>query len=131
MEEKNSFNYAYSASEQAEIERIKNKYMPQKEGKLETLRRLDESASSRATMWALILGITGTIIMGAGMSLVMTDLYKALSMSPALALALGVSVGLVGMVISIIAYPVYNIVLAKMRRKIAPEILRLAEELEK
>lgn len=131
MEEKNTFNYAYSASEQAEIEKIKSKYMPREESKLETLRRLDASANSKATMWALILGIVGVIIMGAGMSLVMTDLYAALSMSPAVAMVVGVIVGLFGMIISVIAYPTYNIVLAKTRKKLAPEILRLAEELEK
>ena len=131
MEEKNTFNYAYSASEQAEIEKIKSKYMPREESKLETLRRLDASASSKATMWALILGIVGTVIMGAGMSLVMTDLYVALSMSPAVAMVVGVTVGLFGMIISVMAYPTYNIVLAKTRKKLAPEILRLAEELEK
>lgn len=131
MEEKNTFNYAYSASEQAEIEKIKSKYMPREESKLEALRRLDASANSKATMWALILGIVGTIIMGAGMSLVMTDLYVALSMSPAVAMVVGVTVGLFGMIISVIAYPTYNIVLAKTRKKLAPEILRLAEELEK
>ncbi len=131
MEEKNTFNYAYCASEQAEIERIKNKYMPRKESKLETLRRLDESASSRATMWALILGITGAIIMGAGMSLVMTELGAAMSMSPVVSMIIGIVIGLIGMIMAVFAYPVYNLVLAKMRRKIAPEILRLAEELEK
>ena len=131
MEEKNTFNYAYSASEQAEIEKIKSKYMPREESKIETLRRLDASASSKATMWALILGIVGTVIMGAGMSLVMTDLYVALSISPAVAMVVGVTVGLFGMIISVMAYPTYNIVLAKTRKKLAPEILRLAEELEK
>lgn len=131
MEEKNTFNYSYSAEEQAEIEKIKNKYMPKTEDKMEKLRRLDESVTSMATTWSLVLGVTGTIVMGAGMSLTMTDLYKALSMSSTAAMVVGIILGLIGMGVAAVAYPVYNLVLAKMRKKIAPEILRLAEELEK
>ena len=131
MEEKNTFNYSYSAEEQAEIEKIKNKYMPKTEDKMEKLRRLDESVTSMATTWSLVLGVTGTIVMGTGMSLTMTDLYKALSMSPTAAMVWGIVLGLIGMGVAAVAYPVYNLVLTKMRKKIAPEILRLAEELEK
>ena len=131
MEEKNTFNYSYSAEEQAEIEKIKNKYMPKTEDKMEKLRRLDESVTSMATTWSLVLGVTGTIVMGTGMSLTMTDLSKALSMSPTAAMVWGIVLGLIGMGVAAVAYPVYNLVLTKMRKKIAPEILRLAEELEK
>ena len=131
MEEKNTFNYSYSAEEQAEIEKIKSKYMPKTEDKMEKLRRLDESVTSMATTWSLVLGVTGTIVMGAGMSLTMTDLYKALTMSPTAAMVVGIILGLIGMGVAAVAYPVYNLVLERMRKKIAPEILRLAEELEK
>jgi hypothetical protein len=131
MEEKNTFNYSYSAEEQAEIEKIKSKYMPKTEDKMEKLRRLDESVTSMATTWSLVLGVTGTIVMGAGMSLTMTDLYKALSMSPTAAMVVGIILGLIGMGVAAVAYPVYNLVLERMRKKIAPEILRLADELEK
>ena len=131
MEEKNTFNYSYSAEEQAEIEKIKSKYMPKTEDKMEKLRRLDESVTSMATTWSLVLGVTGTIVMGAGMSLTMTDLYKALSMSPTAAMVVGIILGLIGMGVAAVAYPVYNLVLERMRKKVAPEILRLADELEK
>jgi hypothetical protein len=131
MEENNTFNYSYSAEEQAEIEKIKSKYMPKTEDKMEKLRRLDESVTSMATTWSLVLGVTGTIVMGAGMSLTMTDLYKALSMSPTAAMVVGIILGLIGMGVAAVAYPVYNLVLERMRKKIAPEILLLAEELEK
>jgi hypothetical protein len=131
MENNNGFSYSYSAENQAEIERIRNKYMPKTEDKLEKLRRLDESVTSKATAWSLVLGILGTLIMGSGMSMVMTDFGTLLFASPIAAIIVGVVLGLVGMVMAIFAYPVYNFVLEKERRRIAPEIIRLADEIEK
>jgi hypothetical protein len=66
--------------------------------------------------------------MGTGMSLAMTDIGSALG---GLAMALGIVVGTVGMVLVALAYPLYNRVLRKEREKIAPEVLRLSEELLK
>jgi hypothetical protein len=66
--------------------------------------------------------------MGTGMSLAMTEIGAALG---DLAMLLGIGVGVVGMVLVALAYPVYNRVLTNARRQIAPEILRLSEELLK
>lgn len=131
MENNNGFSYSYSAENQAEIEKIRNKYLPRTEDKLEKLRRLDESVTSKATVWSLVLGILGTLIMGSGMSMVMTEFGTLVFASPIAAIIVGVLLGLVGMVMAIFAYPVYNFVLEKERRKIAPEIIRLADEIEK
>ena len=66
--------------------------------------------------------------MGTGMSLAMTDIAAALG---SLAMVVGIAVGIVGMVLAALAYPLYNRVLKKQRQKIAPEILRLSDELLK
>jgi hypothetical protein len=66
--------------------------------------------------------------MGAGMSLAMTDIGVVLG---GLAMVLGIAVGVVGIVLVALAYPLYNRVLKKQREKIAPEILRLSDELLK
>lgn len=126
------FNYTYSAKEQAEIKRIREKYAPpvEAEDKMETLRRLDRKVTSKATTAALTVGIIGTLIMGTGMSLIMTEL-GALFGSFFLAIAVGLAMGIVGIFFVCLAYPVYNRTLQKGREKAAPEILRLTDELMK
>ena len=119
----NGFQYTYSAKEQAEIKRIRSKYIPKEENKMEQLRRLDASAAQKATMYAIIVGVIGALIMGAGMSccMVWTDAL----------LIPGIVIGIIGMAVLAVAYPLYNRVLKKERERIAPEILRLTDELMK
>ena len=95
------------------------------------LRRLDASVHSKATAVALVLGIIGALIMGCGMSLIMTDIGAILGAPSNLAMLIGVPIGIVGMVLVCLAYPVYNRTVKKEREKIAPEIIRLADELMK
>ena len=124
-----SFRYTYSAKEQAEVEGIRKKYLPQEENKLERLRKLHNSATQKAQTWAIVLGVIGALILGTGMSLAMTELATILGILGSYAMLIGIVVGLVGLALVALAYPVYNRVLQKERRRIAPEILRLTEEL--
>ena len=121
--ENNSFSYTYSAKQQAEIENIRKKYAPStsEEDKMEQLRRLDRSATNKATITSLIWGITGTLIMGMGMSFALV--WQNTLFIP------GIIIGLIGIAMLSAAYPVYNKVLKKEQEKIAPEILRLTDEL--
>ena len=128
MENNEGFNYTYSAAQQQEIENIRKKYIPQEENKMERLRSLHRSASQKAQVWAIALGVIGALIMGTGMSFAMTELGALIG---DLAMVLGIAVGIVGMILVALAYPVYNSVLKKERQRIAPEILRLSEELLK
>lgn len=134
MEHKNQteeFQYTYSAAEQDELKRIREKYTNREEDKMERLRRLDRRVSERAQTVALVLGILGALILGFGMSLVMSDLPSGLGMPQGLALPLGVLFGCIGGVLVALAYPVYSYVLKSEKKKIAPEILRLTDELMK
>lgn len=123
-----TFRYTYSAKEQAEVEAIRKKYLPPEENKMEQLRKLDRSATGKAQAWAIALGVIGTLILGTGMSLCMTELSGFLGGT---AMFIGIPVGLVGIVLVALAYPVYNRILKKERQRIAPEVLRLTEELMK
>ncbi len=134
MEHKHSeeaFQFTYSAKEQEEIKNIRKKYVVQEEDKMEQLRRLDRSVGQKATTQALIVGICGALVLGFGMSLAMTNLGESFGMSEMAALVVGIVIGLCGMVPVALAYPLYNKVLKKERERVAPEILRLSEELMK
>ena len=124
----NAFEYTYSAKRQKEIEEIRKAYLPEGEDKLERLRRLHAVPTQKAQAAALAVGIIGALILGTGMSLCMTEIGAALGR---LVMTVGIAVGLVGMVLAALAYPVYTRVLKKQREKIAPEILRLSDELLK
>lgn len=128
---KETFHYTYSAKEQAEIQNIRKKYTaPEKqEDKMTQLRRLDAGVYSKATTKALVIGILGALIMGLGMSIVMTDIGAALGTM--LSMIVGIGIGVIGIVLLCFAYPVYNRTLKKEREKIAPEIMRLTDELMK
>ena len=126
--EKNSFEYTYSAERQQEIEAIRKKYLPKEEDKMEQLRRLHSIPTQKAQAASIAIGVLGTLILGTGMSLCMTELGAALGH---LAMVIGILVGILGLVMVALAYPLYNSVLRKERQRIAPEILRLSDELLK
>ncbi len=126
--ENDSFEYTYSAQRQQEVEQIRKAYLPKEEDKLAELRRLHGIPTLKAQAASLAAGILGALILGAGMSLCMTDIGAALGV---FALAVGIAVGLVGMVLTALAYPIYSRVLEKQRALIAPQILRLSDELLK
>lgn len=124
-----SFTYTYSAQQQEEIQNIRSKYLPPEEDKMERLRKLHHSTTQKAQVISLVLGIIGALVMGAGMSLVMTDIGTVIGMDGAL--IPGIVIGIIGVIPVALAYPIYNRVLKKERQRIAPEILRLSEELMK
>ena len=126
--ENHSFEYTYSPQRQQEVEEIRKKYLPKEESKMEQLRRLHNIPTQKAQSASIAVGVIGALILGTGMSLCMTELAAALGH---IAMLLGIAVGLVGMVLVALAYPIYNRVLKEEREKIASEILRLSDELLK
>ena len=128
MDEK-GFQYTYSAKEQNEINDIRKKYLPKDEDKMSQLRRLDASVYRKGTVVSLVIGIIGALVMGAGMSLVMTDIGAKLGMASVM--VPGIVIGVVGMIGVCLAYPVYQAVTKHERERIAPEIIRLSDELLK
>ena len=115
------FSYTYSAQQQDEIEAIRSKYLPPEEDKMEQLRRLDRSAQFRATMTAIVVGLVSTLVLGTGMSLCLV--WGKTLMIP------GIVVGVAGIAGMAAAMPLYQIALKKEQQRIAPQILRLADEL--
>lgn len=126
--ENNSFEYTYCAERQQEIEAIRKKYLPKEEDKMEQLRRLHRIPTQKAQAASIAIGVLGALILGTGMSLCMTELGAALEH---FAMVIGVLAGLIGLIMVALAYPLFNYVLKKERKRIAPEILRLSDELLK
>ncbi len=133
MENKETFSYTYSAKEQEEIKAIRKKYTAEEtvEDKMATLRRLDDAVTQKATTASLVLGIIGALILGIGMSLAMTEIGEAIGLIGAASMSVGIVVGIIGIVLVSLAYPLYNQILKSEREKIAPEIIRLTDELLK
>ena len=117
------FKYSYSAKEQKEIQDIRKKYAPKEEDKMAELRRLDASVTKKGTVASLIVGILSVIVMGIGMCCCMLWANNWFFV--------GIIVGFVGIIGVVLAYPVYSRITKKEREKIAPEILRLTDQLLK
>ena len=132
-QEKIGFTYTYSAKDQAELKRIREKYTAPREveDKMGRLRRLDASVTNTAQAVALVFGVIGTLLLGFGMSLIMTDLSEILGVSDNMPMVLGIVVGIVGGILASLAYPIYNVIVKAKRKKLAPEIIRLTDELIK
>ncbi len=116
------FNYTYSAREQAEMEEIRRKYITpeQKPDKLELMRKLDKKAEMTGTISAICIGLFGTMLLGIGLSLILEfDNFIT-----------GIVLGLFGMGIMALAYPAFRKITELQRKKVAPEILRLSEEIK-
>ena len=131
--EKETFKFTYSAKEQEEIKAIRKKYSApeEKEDKMEELRRLDASVTQKASAYALVVGIIGALILGFGMSLAMTELGEIIGITGNISMLIGIIIGVIGIVLVSFAYPIYNHIVKKERERIAPEIIRLTDELMK
>lgn len=127
--ETESFSYTYSAKQQEDIKAIRKKYEAPEENKMEQLRRLDASATKKATIRSMTVGIIGALIMGLGMSISMTDIGAVFGSF--LSMLVGIVIGVLGIVLVCLAYPTYHRTLKAERERIAPEVLRLSDELMK
>ena len=127
----NGFSYTYSAKEQAELKRIREKYTVREENKLERLRRLDRRATNKAASASIILGVIGALILGSGMSLTMSEFGLLLKLDTVTSLIIGIAAGIFGIALICLAYPLYSRLLRHERKKIAPEVIRLTDELLK
>lgn len=105
------------------IEQIRTKYTQKEDSKLDKLKALDKKAGQTATNFALSFGIIAILIFGTGMCLAMKVIGDNMT--------LGVIIGVLGMILCVANYPLYNLILSSSRKKYAPEILRLSDELLK
>ena len=109
------------------VEKIRSQYMESEHTELDALKTLDAKVKKPAKVFGYIYGSIGAIVMGAGMSLVMTDVGSMLGMNDPL--IPGIAVGVVGLVISCTTYPIYTKILNSRKKKYVPSIMALSEKL--
>ena len=109
------------------VEKIRTKYVEKKDSSLDELRKLDKKVKTPAEVFAYIFGSISALIMGAGMSLVMTDVANMLGLGDMT--VPGIAVGVVGMVLAIVNYPIYKGILNSRKKKYSEQVIALSNKI--
>ncbi len=111
------------------VQKIRTQYIAKESTQLEALKDLDKQVKRPANVFAYIFGSLAAIIMGSGMSLVMTDIGSAVGVENGM--IPGIIIGVVGLGLAIINYPIYKGMLSSRRKKYASRIIALSDEIMK
>ena len=111
------------------VEKIRSQYMEAEHTELDELKALDARVRKPAYVFGYTYGSIGAIVMGAGMSLVMTDIGTVLGMTETL--LPGIAVGIAGLVMSCTTYPIYRKILNARKKKYAGKIMELSDRITK
>ena len=109
------------------VQKIRTQYTEKEHTQLDALKELDKKVKRPANVFAYIFGSIGAIIMGSGMSLVMTEIGSMIGVDNEM--ILGIVVGVIGLIMVIINYPIYSGILGSRREKYADEIIALSDEI--
>ena len=110
------------------VQKIRTQYTQKESTELDALKALDNKVKRPANTFAYLFGSISAIIMGAGMSLIMTDIAEiiGLTVDPMLP---GIVIGIVGMVMALLNYPIYKCILGSRKKKYGAEILKLSDKI--
>ena len=111
------------------VEKIRSQYMQEQHTGLDALKALDAKVKRPARVFGYGYGTVGAIVMGAGMSLVMTDIGAVLGLEDSL--VPGINLGVVGMVMALTTWPIYKKLLGSRKKKYASRIMALSERIVK
>ncbi len=111
------------------VQKIRTQYTEKQHTELDELKALDKKVKKPANIFAYVFGSIAALIMGMGMSLVMTDIGGVVGI--AAPMLPGIVTGVIGMLMAIINYPVYKSLLGSRRRKFADEIIKLSDRIIK
>jgi len=111
------------------VQKIRTQYTEKQYTELDELKALDAKVKRNAHVFAYIYGSVSAIVMGAGMSLVMTDIGAVIGLAGTM--VPGIAIGVVGMGMALSTYPIYKKILQSRKKKFAPEILALSEKILK
>ncbi len=108
-------------------EKIRTQYMEKTATELDALRELDRKVKRPANIFGYTFGSLSALIMGSGMSLVMTDIGAALGLAEPL--VPGIIIGIAGLSMAILNYPIFKGILSARKRKFAPQIIALSDKI--
>ena len=108
-------------------QKIRTQYMEKTPSELDALRELDSKVKRPTNVFAYVFGSISAIIMGAGMSLVMTDIGTTLGMGNTM--VPGIIIGIVGLAAALANYPLHKKLMSARKKKYAPEILALSDKI--
>ena len=108
------------------VQKIRTQYTEKEHSDLDELKALDKRVKKPANIFAYVFGSLSAVIMGSGMSLVMTDVGEMLGIS---SMVPGIVIGIAGMVLAIANYPIYKRILASRKKKYADEIIAISDKL--
>lgn len=109
------------------VQKIRTQYMEKEQTKLDELKALDKKVKMPVNVFSYVFGSMSAIIMGSGMSLIMTDLGESLGMGDVM--VPGVIIGVIGLVLAVMNYPLYRKLLASRKEKYAARIIALSDKL--
>ena len=109
------------------VEKIRSQYTEQEHTELDELKALDARVKKPANVFAYTYGSISAIIMGAGMSLVMTDIGAVIGLESAM--VLGIAIGVVGLGLALSTYPIYKNMLNARKKKFASRIMALSDKI--
>jgi len=109
------------------VQKIRTQYTEKQHTELDELKALDAKVKRPANVFAYTYGSVSAIIMGAGMSLVMTDIGATMGLANAM--VPGIIVGVVGMLMALTTYPIYKRMLSARKKKYAAQIMKLSDKI--
>lgn len=109
------------------VQKIRTQYTEKEHTQLDALKELDAKVKRPAIIFAYIFGIISAIVMGSGMSLVMTDIGSFIGIENVM--VIGIIIGIIGILMAIINYPIFKSILVSRRKKYAEQIMKLSDEI--
>ena len=109
------------------VEKIRSAYLPKvrEEDKLKELEALDKKVHRPAKTFAYVFGTVGSLVLGTGMSLAM----KVIGASLSFVMPLGIGVGILGILLVSINYPLFKKILRARKNKYSKQIIELSDTL--
>ena len=109
------------------VQKIRTQYTERENTQLDALKALDKKVKKPANVFAVVFGIISAVVMGSGMSLVMTDIGSIIGIeSPMFP---GIIIGVIGLVMALFTYPMYKKILNSRKKKYASEIIKLSDSI--